>query len=379
MDQDELTGWLRLQLCPGIGNAGARKLLAAFGAPQTIFQQSADALQSVLPGVSAQHVLAEPPGFHQALETTRAWLGEQPENRRAIALGDPLYPQALLQIADPPPLLYGMGVARAWAENWLNHTPTACVAVVGSRNPTAQGAANARQFALAFAEAGLCVVSGLALGIDGAAHSGALECAAPDGLPTLAVVGTGLDRVYPRQHQVLARRIAQHGILLSEYALGTPALPANFPQRNRIISGLAQGTLVVEATLRSGSLITARMALEQGREVFAIPGSIHSVQSRGRHALIKQGAKLVECAQDVLEELQWQPCTPAPSPCENPRNQAPESALLQALGFAPTGLDALQARTGIDTPQLQVGLMELELLGQVERLPGGLFQRLVRA
>lgn len=378
MDPNEIANWLRLQLCPGVGNAGARKLLTAFGTPETIFQQSAGALQSVLPGVPPQQLLEDPPGFRDALTTTRSWLREQPENRRIIPLGDPLYPQSLLQISDPPVLLYGLGTARAWSENWLNHSERASLAMVGSRNPSAQGAATARQFALALAEAGLHIVSGLALGIDGAAHTGALDCATPDSLPTMAVVGTGLDRVYPPQHQVLARRIAQRGLLLSEYALGTPALSAHFPQRNRLISGLSRGTLVVEATLRSGSLITARMAVEQGKDVFAIPGSIHSVQSRGCHALIKQGAKLVECAQDVLEEFAWHASIASAHASQHDGNAAPESALLQALGFAPTSLDALQARTGLNTPQLQVDLMELELRGQVARLPGGLFQRLTQ-
>jgi DNA processing protein len=378
MDKDELAGWLRLQLCPRVGNAGARKLLAAFGAPEAIFQQSASALQRVLPGVPLHHLQDDPPNLRSALDTTWNWLQEQPDHRRFIPLDSPLYPQSLLQIADPPPLLYGMGMARAWSENWLNQAESTCFAVIGSRNPTTQGAANARQFALALAEAGLCIVSGLALGIDGAAHTGALDCTDPAGLPTLAVVGTGLDRVYPRQHQVLARRIAQRGLLLSEYPLGTPALAANFPQRNRIISGLSRGALVVEATLKSGSLITARMAVEQGKDVFAIPGSIHSVQSHGCHSLIKQGAKLVECAQDVLEELPWQSLRPAPSAAAGP-DPVPESALLQALEFSPCNLDALQARTGLNTAQLQANLMELELLGHVERLPGGLFQRLARA
>jgi DNA processing protein len=238
---------------------------------------------------------------------------------------------------------------------------------------------------VALSQAGLSIVSGMALGIDGAAHEGALEGAGPEQLATIAVVGTGLDRVYPKQHRVLAHRIAQHGVLLSEYALGTPPLAANFPQRNRIISGLARGTLVVEAALQSGSLITARLASEQGKDVFAIPGSIHSTQARGCHALIKQGAKLVESAQDVLEELQWN--LAAASAINSGAPQADtsgvddlfgsESGLLGAMGFDPVSLDALQARTGLDTAALQAQLMSLELQGELNRLPGGLFQRLV--
>jgi DNA processing protein len=195
----------------------------------------------------------------------------------------------------------------------------------------------------------------------------------------VAVVGTGLDRVYPAQHRELAHRIAQRGLLVSEYLLGTPPLPANFPKRNRLIAGLAQGTLVVEAALKSGSLITARLTAEQGKEVFAIPGSIHTTQSRGCHALIRQGAKLVESAQDVLEELKLEHLathdeTEAP---ETDARPVAESVLLHALGFDPVGLDALQARSGLDAASLQAQLLGLELEGHVARLPGGLFQRLV--
>jgi DNA processing protein len=265
--------------------------------------------------------------------------------------------------------------------------PTRSLAIVGSRNPTPQGAANARQFAKAMTQAGLTVVSGLALGIDGAAHEGALEGASahPDLGATVAVVGTGLDRVYPKAHRDLAHRIARVGLLVSEYPLGTPPLTANFPKRNRLIAGLAQGTLVVEAALKSGSLISARLTVEQGKEVFAIPGSIHAAQSRGCHALIKQGAKLVESAQDILEELKWQvPSLDAKFSIatnlnkESARGLFPDqNSLLSALGFDPVGLDALQARCGMDTADLQAQLMGLELDGQVARLPGGLFQRLV--
>ena len=226
-------------------------------------------------------------------------------------------------------------------------------------------------------------MSGLALGVDAAAHEGALADVAPgDGseqAATIAIVGTGLDRVYPSKHLALAHRIARHGLLVSEYPLGTPPLAGNFPKRNRIISGLSQGTLVVEAALASGSLITARMASEQGREVFAIPGSIHAPQSRGCHALIKQGAKLVESAQDVLEECRW---SAAPRSPEAVAGDAPaaatESPLLQAIGYDPVGLDALVSRTGLDTASLQVQLLELELDGAIARLPGALFQRMGR-
>jgi DNA processing protein len=251
-----------------------------------------------------------------------------------------------------------------------------------------QGEVNARQFAKAFGEAGLCVVSGLALGIDGAAHDGALLAStSPGGCATIAVVGTGLDRVYPKKHLALAHRIARQGMIISEFPLGTPPLMSNFPRRNRIISGLSQGVLVVEAALKSGSLITARLAAEQGKDVFAIPGSIHSPQSRGCHALIKQGAKLVETAQDVFEELRIPAnhgtghlITPHHAQSGDAHATANEStagrALLLALGFDVTSLDALQARTGLPTAQLQGQLLELELEGHVARLPGGLFQRM---
>jgi DNA processing protein len=271
-------------------------------------------------------------------------------------------------------------IASAWQIDSMT-----CLAVVGTRNPTPQGAANARLFAKSLVQSGLTVVSGLALGIDGAAHEGALEGASVDHpAVTIAVVGTGLDRVYPKAHRDLAHRIARQGLLVSEYPLGTPPLNANFPKRNRLIAGLAQGTLVVEAALKSGSLITARLTTDQGKDVFAIPGSIHAAQSRGCHALIKQGAKLVESAQDVLEELKWP--DGLSSDTKNIANSAgmekaeslfsDESGLLDALGFDPVGLEALQARTGLGTAQLQADLMRLELSGQVARLPGGLFQRL---
>jgi DNA processing protein len=243
----------------------------------------------------------------------------------------------------------------------------ASMAVVGSRNPTAQGSDNARAFAKHLSQAGLTVVSGLALGIDGAAHDGAL--AGPGS--TIAVMGTGADRIYPARHRALAHRIATVGLLLTEFEIGTPPLAENFPQRNRIIAGLARGTLVVEAALPSGSLSTARAAVEAGREVFAIPGSIHSPQSRGCHALIKQGAKLVESADDITSELQWKAGRPVDTAFEAPS----DSPLLEALGHEPTTLDALGARTGMSAADLNAQLLELELDGRVARLPGGLFQR----
>jgi DNA processing protein len=370
MHAAELGAWLRLALTPGLGNKVTRKLLATFGSAQAIFDQPGLALRQLGSGKLADALLTEPGNLAAQLEATLHWL-DAGDDRQVVTLGDAGYPPALLDIEDPPSILYMLGSpdARAWAAI-KNIAPS--LAMVGSRNPTPQGEDNARQFAKVFGAANLCVVSGLALGVDGAAHDGALL----GGGTTIAVVGTGLDRVYPKKHLDLAHRIAQDGLIISEYPLGTPPLTANFPRRNRIISGLAQGTLVVEAALKSGSLITARLAAEQGKEVFAIPGSIHSPQSRGCHALIKQGAKLVESAQDVLEELQLPHATAATSAWVDSQAEPEETPLLSAMGFDPVSLDALQARTGLPTPELQGQLLALELDNRVARLPGGLFQRM---
>lgn len=405
MEREELGSWLRLTLTPGVGNATARKLLAAFGLPGAVFRQSAAALQQVVPLAQAIALRAEPPALAALVDVTWAWLQESETDqaqRHIVVLGDADYPASLLAIEDPPLMLYLLG-AGIFSQN--SAPPPAdesqcaaysiagslanSIAVVGSRNPTPQGAANARHFSKAMGMAGLTVVSGLALGVDGAAHEGALDSVTPGSkrLATVAVVGTGLDRVYPKSHLELAHRIAQNGLLISEYPLGTPPLAANFPKRNRIIAGLTKGTLVIEAALKSGSLITARLTAEQGKDVFAVPGSIHSTQARGCHALIKQGAKLVESAQDVLEEMNVD-CGPAFATAPVTTDMDLESAdglmdaehiLLAALGFDPVGLDALQARCGLDTANLQAQLMTLELDGLVARLPGGLFQRINRA
>lgn len=360
----ELAGWLRLLLTPGIGPESARKLLAAFGLPDAIFEQPASAWQAVVGTRCARALESEPEDLQRHLDTALAWLAQEP-NRHILTLGDPLYPRELLQMSDPPLLLHVLGDVQA-----LHHARR--LAIVGSRNPTHQGAANAQQFAQTLSQAGVCVVSGMALGVDGAAHEGALQ----GGSPTVAVVGTGLDRVYPKRHLDLARRIAQQGAIVSEYLLGTPPLAENFPRRNRIIAGLSQGTLVVEAAVQSGSLITARLAVEQGREVFAIPGSIHAPQSRGCHALIRQGAKLVESAQDILEDLRFTTAEPdQPLAEKEPSPVHDEDDLLRAMGHDPVSLDALQARTGLSTAHLQARLLVLELQGDVGRLPGGLLQR----
>ena len=386
-DANDLAAWLRLSLTPGIGNQRARQLLRAFGLPQQIFESTQSALGAVVGAAQAQALSQIPSAHDDLLRSTLDWLAADPQQRRVLTLGDRAYPRCLLELEDPPLILYGMGLASSWdvladGSTGLDRAQAAGIAIVGSRNPTPQGATNAHDFARALAQAGLVVVSGMALGVDAAAHAGALQATRADAgaIATIAVVGTGLDRVYPKQHLALAHQITQGGVILSEYHLGTPPLASNFPQRNRLIAGLSRGTLVVEGALQSGSLITARLALEQGRDVFAIPGSIHSTQSKGCHALIKQGAKLVESAQDILEELQFAVSTPHATVRTEQDSVNPALAgLLQALGFDPIGLDGLQARSGLPTPQLQAQLMELELGGLVARLPGGKFQRIARA
>jgi len=372
MDRQELAGWLRLAL-PGVGNEAARKLLAAFGLPAQVLAQSRETLNGVIPPTLVEALLHPPEEFEPQVQRTIEWL-EAPDAgapRNVVTLADSRYPHALLQLADPPLVLYVTGeLPTPWPVG---------IAIVGSRNPTAQGLVNAREFAASFARSGITVVSGLALGIDGAAHEGALEGAPGDTLATIAVVGTGLDRVYPKQHRELAHRIAARGLIASEYPIGTPPLAHNFPRRNRIIAALTHGTVVVEAALQSGSLITAKQAAEQGKDVFAIPGSIHAPQARGCHALIRQGAKLVETAQDVLEELPaLAPRVPVATK-RKPRAGGDGDPVLAALGFDPMNFDTLVARTGMQTPALQARLFELELEGHVSRLAGGLFQRIAHA
>ena len=369
LGDDEFAAWLRLLETPGVGRDSARRLLASFGSPEAVFSAPVVALRDVV-GPAIQRALATPaPEFQTRLAAAQNWLRDGPD-RRVLTLGDLSYPALLLQTADPPLLLYLQGRPDLLA------APS--VAVVGSRNPTAQGADNAHDFAKALSRGGLVVVSGLALGVDGAAHEGALA-AASGGAGTIAVAGTGLDIAYPSRHASLAQRIAQNGTLISEFAPGAPPIAANFPQRNRIIAGLSLGTLVVEATLRSGSLITARMALEAGREVFAIPGSIHSPQSKGCHALIQQGAKLVQTAEDIVEELRGSRRAALPATASTAAaadaDAAPADPVLEALGHDPVTMDALQARTGWPTAELSARLLDLELDGRVARLPGGLFQR----
>lgn len=353
----ELAAWLRLT--ESVGPQAARRLLAMAGSAEAVFQLPAAALDQALPPKQRRAFNQPPEHLAELIDKARAWLAKP--GHALMALGDPDYPPQLLATADPPLLL--------WLQGRRELLATPSLAVVGSRNPTAQGGDNARAFAEALARAGYTIVSGLALGVDAAAHEGALDA----GGATIAVVGTGLDQVYPRRNTGLAARLlAAGGLILSEYSLGTPVLPANFPRRNRLIAGLSQGCLVVEAAVQSGSLITARLAVEAGREVFAIPGSIHSPQARGCHALIRQGAKLVESTQDVLEELSGITPAAAPEITETPHQQ---QALLDAMGFDPVSLDALMARSGWPAAELSAALLELELDGEVARLAGQLFQR----
>lgn len=365
--RQDLAAWLQLTLAPGLGGDTQRKLLAAFGLPDAILAAGRSALRSVI-GHKADALLDFDPG--EAVDRTQAWL-EQPHHH-FITLADREYPPALLEIPDPPTVLYVRGQAALLASRGL--------AIVGSRNATPQGLRTAEDFARTLAGHGLCIVSGLALGVDGAAHAGAL--AAPG--PTVAVIGTGADRLYPARHRDLALAIVEHGAIVSEFPLGTPALAANFPRRNRIIAGLSRGVLVVEAAVESGSLITARLAAEQGREVFAIPGSIHSPLARGCHRLIKQGAKLVESAADILEELGT--CTApraaaSPAPAigagSSPAVDDPVQAeLLHHLAQGPLTADELVALAGLATEQLLAALLELELAGRIAALPGQRYQRL---
>lgn len=360
----DFADWFRLLETPGLGREGLRRLLAACGSPTAVLATAPATLRELVGPARAAALQAEPAQFATRWQAARAWLAGG-ERRQVICLGDAAYPPQLLASPDPPLLLYVEGDLAALSAPAL--------AVVGSRRPTRQGADNARQFAAALGGQGWCVVSGLAQGIDAAAHEGALQA----GAPTVAVVGTGLDQVYPPRHRELAARVAAQGALVSEFAPGTPPLPEHFPQRNRIIAGLTRGTLVVEAALRSGSLITARLASEAGREVWAVPGSIHAEQSRGCHALIKQGAKLVEGVEDILEDLRSPGGTPAPAQGVLALEEADAATdpLLQALGEDPVTLDALLARTGWATAELSARLLELELEGRVARLPGGLYQR----
>ncbi len=379
LSRDELAAWLRLGTTPGISRGVARRLLAALGSAERVLAAD-EATLLALTGPDVVGILKRQDASDDArLAATQRWLdGAAPDAPHdLVTLGDPRYPALLLETADPPLLLFTLGRVELLS--------TTSVAIVGSRMATPQGIENARAFARSLSGSGVTVVSGLAVGIDAAAHEGALGGRGN----TVAFIGTGLDRVYPAPHAALMRRIlGAQGLVASEYPLGTPPRAENFPRRNRLIAGVSRGTLVVEAALESGSLITARLAVESGRDVFAIPGSIHSPQSQGCHRLIQDGAKLAECADDVLRELGLgSPGASRRARLSPPQaslfaaggadaaETGPDGALRDALGHDPVTFDALAARTGLPSEQLASRLLELELAGDVVRLPGGLLQR----
>lgn len=360
--------WVALNLVNGLGSSTFCQLLLQFQSPEAILEASYTALRTIVShevalGIQAAHA-------HPELAAHLAWLAQ--DNNHLITLAHPHYPKRLLEINEPPPLLYAKGQLAVLA--------LPCIAVVGSRHATPPGEHTAAQFAQSLCQSGYCVVSGLALGIDGAAHRGALQANGA----TIAVVGTGLDMVYPAKHKPLAHQIVARGLIVSEYPLGTPSIPYHFPKRNRIISGLAEGCLVVEANIDSGSLITARLALEQGREVFAIPGSIHSPVAKGCHALIKQGAKLVESTEDILSECRQHPRL-KPANADSPNGPLPEWANLPAearivadcMGFDPLFSEQIATRAGLTASQVSSMLTLLELQGVVAQLTNGQFQRLM--
>lgn len=355
--------WIALSQTPGLGNASLCQLLTRLGSPESIYNASITQLKEV---VSAEVASEIKQGVAiDTIQPTLDWLKK--DNAHLITLADTSYPQRLLQITSPPAVLYGLGHLQ-----WLNHPS---IAMVGSRNATPQGEKNAENFAENLSAEGLCVVSGMALGIDGAAHRGALK---GNGC-TIAVVGTGLDIVYPAKHRALAHQIVERGLILSEFPLGTPSKAKNFPRRNRLISGLSLGCLVVEANINSGSMITARLATEQNREVFAIPGSIHSPVSKGCHHLIKQGAKLVESSSDILEELKHLiPDQQQKLSLEVISDDiTSESELLNTMGFDAISFEALLEISGLTTDALSSALMVLELESKVTILAGGHYQRLM--
>nr|WP_315248949.1 DNA-processing protein DprA [uncultured Duganella sp.] len=361
MTRPVLADWLRLQQTDGVGLLTAHRLLQRFGTPAAIFAASREQLLAIAMPRQVEALLSSPAaGLEADLDAMQVWQ-QQPGNR-LLAWGDPSYPEYLSNISAAPLLLYLKGRAEL--------LPRRAVAVVGSRNASRQGVLNAEHMAQALSDAGLTIVSGLALGIDAAAHLGGLS--GPGS--TIAVLGTGIDRIYPARNGALARRIAEEGCLVSEYMLGTPPSRDNFPRRNRIISGLARGVLVVEAAAISGSLITAKLAVGQGRDVYAVPGSIHATLSKGCHHLIREGAKLVETAADVLVAMEIQAAG-----CAGAR-AAPDDSfvdrVLDAMGADPVQAEVLALHLGQAPGELQGQLLALELAGLLERLPGGMFQRL---
>ena len=374
--------FLRLAFAHGVGSRAAHKLLTELGDAAAIFSASIGTLTAIVGDKSAR-VLTTPPdeALQAKLDEALAWLDASADHH-LLTWAHSAFPKALLESGDAPIVLYAKGRIE------LLDKPA--IAMVGSRNCSQGGADTAEAFAQAFAERGVCVVSGMAEGIDAASHVGALRATNTEAGSTIAVIGTGIDRVYPAKNKVLAHSIAERGLIVSEYPLGTPPASENFPRRNRIISGLSLGVLVVEASMRSGSLITARLAGDQSREVFAIPGSIHSTFHKGCHHLIKQGAKLVETAQDVLEELRIDAqLTPAPeaavpgaraarkpkSAAKSAAKSTPSDGLIAHIEHTPIDVDTLVSRSGLPVDQVVTELTMLELSGSIEQLAGGRWQR----
>lgn len=366
----DVAQWIALNQTQGLGNAALCQLLTKFGSPQAIYSASISHLREIVDEEVARKINH---GVDtEAIKPTLDWLKK--DNAHIVTLADSEYPQKLLEISNPPAVLYAIGNLP-----WLNHPS---LAIVGSRSATPQGEKNAEEFAASLCHLGLCVVSGMALGIDGAAHRGALKANGA----TIAVVGTGLDIVYPARHRDLAHKIAERGLIISEFPLGTPSKAQNFPRRNRLISGLSLGCLVVEANIDSGSLITARLSTEQGREVFAIPGSIHSPVAKGCHQLIKQGAKLVENTQDILEEIKsllpTSKLSYSPTGLMSEINSATVTGhagntVLDLMGFDAINFDHLQQLSALTTEVLSAMLMVLELEGKITVLAGNQYQRLI--
>lgn len=369
---DPRAALLALARAPGVGGQTLARLLNRFGSPEAVLDAPEKEFEELSLNRRTREALQSPDW--QRVGADLRWLDQ--EDHFLLREGDPQWPGLLHRIADPPAILYGRG-----DPDHLDHPQ---LAMVGSRNPTATGRDTAQEFARYLTELGLTITSGLAAGIDAAAHEGALAA----GGPTVAVLGSGPDVTYPRRNQALAERVAAHGVIVSELPPGTEPRREHFPRRNRIISGLSLGTLVVEAALRSGSLITARVASEQGREVFALPGSIHNPLARGCHRLIRDGAKLVESADHILEELAPQltealnaPREPrdAAAPGASPEPGAAEGAeyqqLLEHIGFDPTPVDRIIERSGLTPASVSSMLLLLELEGRVASTPGGCYQR----
>ena len=356
-----LADWLALLHVPGLGPRGLLNLLEHYGSPLAIIESRLGLTPSL------RDYLQNPD--REAIERDLEWLTAR-SGRHILCIDSPLYPAMLRTISDPPPVLFVAGDPACLSQPQL--------AMVGSRNPTAGGCEHAQAFAADLVRAGLVITSGLALGIDAAAHRGAL---AAEG-KTVAVTGNGLDSIYPARNKSLAGEIARHGAIVSEFPPGTPPLAANFPRRNRIISGLSVGTLVIEAAIRSGSLITARLAAEQGREVFALPGSIHNPMAKGCHHLIRDGASLVETSADIIEELAsllgaldsaWD--RPYHENEAKPDKDAQIHPLFAHLGYDPVDIDTLVERSGLTAEQVSAMLSALELHGSIEALPGGRYCR----